>query len=97
MPLERVGAASGPKGVVAGSKIDPSQCRRGGWGQFYVAAIRQSPAGISRWSGQAGGEGLMSVAEQAYLLTGELFVLSFLAIAALWFADRLRRNFTGKP
>jgi len=39
----------------------------------------------------------MSVANQALLLTGELFVLSFLAIAAFWFADRLRRNFTGKP
>ena len=39
----------------------------------------------------------MSVAEQAYLLTGELFVLSFLAIAGFWFADRLRRSLTGKP
>jgi hypothetical protein len=39
----------------------------------------------------------MSVANQALLLTGELFVLSFLAIAAFWFADRLRRSFTGKP
>jgi hypothetical protein len=39
----------------------------------------------------------MSVANQAFLLTGELFVLSFLAIAAFWFADRLRRDFTGKP
>jgi hypothetical protein len=39
----------------------------------------------------------MSVANQALLLTGELFVLSFLAIAAFWFADRIRRNVTGKP
>jgi hypothetical protein len=39
----------------------------------------------------------MSPAEQAFVLTGELFVLSFVVIAALWFADRLRRNFTGKP
>ena len=39
----------------------------------------------------------MSVAEQAFLLTGELFVLSFVAIYAFWFADKLRRNFTGKP
>jgi len=38
----------------------------------------------------------MSVAQQALLLTGELFVLSFVAILAFWFADRLRRNFTGK-
>ena len=66
-------------------------------GPFYLAAIRQPPTGISRWRRQAGGEGLMSVANQALLLTGELFVLSFLAIAAFWFADRLRRNFTGKP
>jgi hypothetical protein len=39
----------------------------------------------------------MSVAEQAFLLTGELFVLAFLAIGAFWFADKLRRNLTGKP
>ena len=38
----------------------------------------------------------MSVAEQAFLLTGELFVLSFVAIWVFWFADNLRRNFTGK-
>jgi hypothetical protein len=46
---------------------------------------------------QAGGEELMSVAEQAFLLTGELFVLSFVGIWAFWLADKLRRNFTGKP
>jgi hypothetical protein len=39
----------------------------------------------------------MTVAEQAFLFTGELFVLSFAAIFAFWFADKLRRNFTGKP
>ncbi len=38
----------------------------------------------------------MSVAQQALLLTGELFVLSFAAIFAFWFADRLRRGITGK-
>jgi hypothetical protein len=47
--------------------------------------------------GQAGEEEFMSVAQQAFLLTGELFVLSFLAIGAFWFADKLRRNLTGKP
>jgi len=46
---------------------------------------------------QAGGEELMTTAEQAFLLTGELFVLSFVAIFAIWFADKLRRGFTGKP
>jgi hypothetical protein len=46
--------------------------------------------------GQSGREELMSAAEQAFLLTGELFVLSFAAIFAFWFADKLRRNFTGK-
>ena len=39
----------------------------------------------------------MSVAQQAFVLTGELFVLSFVAIFAFWFADKLRRNFSGKP
>jgi hypothetical protein len=46
---------------------------------------------------QAGREELMSAAEQAFLLTGELFVLSFVAIYAFWFADKLRRNFFGQP
>ena len=44
---------------------------------------------------QAGREELMSAAEQAFLLTGELFVLSFVAIYAFWFADKLRRSFLG--
>jgi hypothetical protein len=48
-------------------------------------------------SERAGGEELMSAAEQAFLLIGGLFVLSFLAIGAFWFADKLRRNLTGKP
>lgn len=39
----------------------------------------------------------MTAAEQAFLLTGELFVASFVAIAAFWFADKLRRGLTGKP
>jgi hypothetical protein len=39
----------------------------------------------------------MSVAQQAFLLTGELVVLSFAAIYAFWFVDRLRRNLIGKP
>ena len=39
----------------------------------------------------------MTVAQQAYVLTAELFVLSFVAIFVIWFADRLRRNFFGKP
>ena len=39
----------------------------------------------------------MTVAGQAFLFTGELFLLSFAAIFVIWFADRLRRNFIGKP
>ncbi|MGY2902384.1 hypothetical protein ACVWVY_001405 [Bradyrhizobium sp. URHC0002] len=39
----------------------------------------------------------MSVAEQAFVLTGELFVLSFAAIFAFWLADKLRRSFLGGP
>ena len=44
---------------------------------------------------QSGREELMSAAEQAFLLTGELFVLSFVAIYAFWLADKLRRSFLG--
>jgi len=55
---------------------------------------RQPCGGIK--SNKADGEETMSVAQQALLLTGELFVLSFVAIWAFWFADKLRRNFTGK-
>ncbi len=39
----------------------------------------------------------MSAAQQAFVLTGELFVLSFAVIVGFWLADRLRRNFTGRP
>jgi hypothetical protein len=39
----------------------------------------------------------MTVAGQAFLFTGELFLLSFAAIFVIWFADRLRRDLIGKP
>jgi hypothetical protein len=38
----------------------------------------------------------MSNAAQAFLFSGEVFVLSFVAIFLVWFADRLRSNFLGK-
>jgi hypothetical protein len=41
-------------------------------------------------------EGAMTPAEQAFLLTGVLFCLSFATIFVFWFADRLRSNFLGK-
>ena len=37
--------------------------------------------------------GHMTVAQQAFLFTGEIFVLSFVAIYAMWCVDRLLRNF----
>jgi hypothetical protein len=39
----------------------------------------------------------MTTAAQAFLLIGGLFCLSFAAIYVLWFAERLRSNFLGKP
>jgi hypothetical protein len=80
-----------------GSGFDLSQCRVGGCGQCREGC---RPAVMRRHqpvNEQTGREELMSAAEQAFLLTGELFVLSFVAIAAFWFADRLRRNFSGRP
>jgi hypothetical protein len=41
-------------------------------------------------------EEAMTPAEQAFLLTGVLFCLSFATIFVFWFADRLRSNFLGK-
>ena len=58
-------------------------------------AATGQPCGIK--PNKADQEELMSVAQQALLLTGELFVLSFVAIFAVWFAEKLRRNFTGQP
>ena len=68
----------------------------GGDGQPSYPALPpgQSCAGITRCASRR--EEFMSAAEQAFLLTGELFVLSFLAIGAFWFADKLRRGLTGK-
>ena len=39
----------------------------------------------------------MSMAMQAFLFAGEIFLLSFAAIFVFWFADRLRSSFLGKP
>ena len=39
----------------------------------------------------------MTTAGQAFLFAGELFCLSFAAIALVYFADRLRSDFLGKP
>jgi hypothetical protein len=74
--------------------------RNVGWavaGNVRRAASRQSCRRHQPVNEQAAREELMSAAEQAFLLTGELFVLSFVAILAFWFADKLRRNLTGKP
>ena len=38
----------------------------------------------------------MTVADQAFIFTGEIFILSFAAIFVIWLAERLRRNFLGK-
>jgi hypothetical protein len=38
----------------------------------------------------------MSNAAQAFLFSGEVFILSFVAIFLFWLADRLRSNFLGK-
>jgi hypothetical protein len=39
----------------------------------------------------------MTAAEQAFLSAGELLCLSFAAIALVYFADKLRSGFLGKP
>jgi hypothetical protein len=85
---DRINAVVEPRGRGGdGSEIDPSQC--------WVGGCRQCIEGCHP-AVNKGREELMSAAEQAFLLTGELFVLSFAAIFAFWFADKLRRNFTGK-
>lgn len=38
-------------------------------------------------------EGHMTNAQQAFLFTGEIFVLSFAAIYVVWLVDRVLRNF----
>jgi len=57
-----------------------------------TAETPPSPISAGRTNAPAA-EGQMTVAQQAFLFTGELFVLSFVAIYAMWFVDRLRRNF----
>jgi hypothetical protein len=39
----------------------------------------------------------MSVNAQAFLLCGEVFLLSFVAIWAFWFVEKLRGNRAPKP
>jgi hypothetical protein len=38
----------------------------------------------------------MSAATQAFLFSGEVFILSFVAIFLFWLAERLRSGFLGK-
>ena len=54
-----------------------------------AAASRYQPGGRTRQQRRD----TMTVAQQAFLFTGEIFVLSFVAIYAMWFVDRLLRNF----
>ena len=66
-------------------------------GKLLTTATRQTRAGIRAVNEKKPAmEEFMSPAQQAFLLTGELLVLSFVVVAAIWFADRVRRNFTGK-
>jgi hypothetical protein len=94
---DRVNAVVKPPGDGDGSGFDLSQCRVGGSGQCtqdcHPAVVRRHQP----LDEQSGREELMSAAEQAFLLTGELFVLSFVAIYAFWFADKLRRSLLGGP
>ena len=97
--MPRIASLRAPSRGVDGDSFgfDLSQCWAGGCGQCREGC---HPAVVRRCqpvNEQAGREGLMSAAERAFLLTGELFVLSFVAIYAFWFADKLRRNFFGKP
>ncbi len=39
----------------------------------------------------------MTTAGQAFLFVGEMLCLSFAAIALVYFADKLRSDFLGKP
>jgi hypothetical protein len=39
----------------------------------------------------------MTTAGQAFLFAGKVFCLSFAMIALIYFADRLRSDFLGKP
>jgi hypothetical protein len=60
-------------------------------------ATRRACAGTNRRTNKAIKGGTHDGCGQAFLFTGELFLLSFAAIFVIWFADRLRRNFIGKP
>jgi hypothetical protein len=95
---DRIDAGVAPPGATATVlEIDPSQCWVGGCRTWCAGLPPGSYAPVSTGERtKQAGRNLMSVAEQAFLLTGELFVLSFVAIYAIWFADRLRRNFSGK-
>jgi hypothetical protein len=84
--------------LVGGSEIDLSQCWVGGCRQSCASLPHGGRAPVSTGERiKQSREGRMTVAGQAFLLTGELFLLSFAAIFVIWFADRLRRDFIGNP
>jgi hypothetical protein len=78
----RPGARGGASRAFDPSQPDATGCR--------PSCVRPVSAGPT--NAQAA-EGHMTVAQQAFIFTGEIFVLSFVAIYAVWFADRLLRNF----
>ena len=59
----------------------------------HVCAAERPPRPVSAGPTNKAAEGRMTVAQQAFIFNGEIFVLSFVAIYAVWFADRLLRNF----
>ncbi|WP_157676433.1 hypothetical protein [Afipia sp. GAS231] len=80
------------RGAQAGT-LDPSQPDAGDWGPSCPRGQNAArPVSAGRMNANAAEEH-MTVAQQAFLFTGEIFVLSFVAIYVMWFVDRLLRNF----
>ena len=73
--------------------LDPSQPDAGDWGPSCRRGQNAAAPGITRANSAHAVEEHMTVAQQAFLFTGEIFVLSFVAIYAMWFVDKMRRNY----
>jgi hypothetical protein len=85
-----------PRRNAANGETNLSQCQVGGCRQFWLPGNLTS-APVTENEAKQMREAPMTSAGQTFLLAGDLFCLSFAAIALVYFADRLRSGFLGKP
>jgi hypothetical protein len=85
--LRKLAAARNPEHLIHRNSTPPNTGHPASAAESPPRPVFAGPTNVQA------AEERMTVAEQAFIFTGEIFVLSFVAIYAMWFAERLMRNF----